>query len=503
MNPFNQEPERFAPWKRFLTGSLVLVLVAATVATLAAFSQREDVVAVFQEQAIDDGISGYLDGATGGPQTILLIGSDRRKSDKKYGLKPRSDTMMLVRMDPDKDVTTVLSLPRDLKVTIPGHGVSKINDSYSLGGPKLTVRTIKEATGIDINHVANVDFAGFRRAVDAIDCVYVDVDRKYFNSNVGKVYGDQFAEINVKAGYQKLCGTKALDYVRFRHYDDDLFRAARQQSFMRQAKQQVGVGELFASAKTMKKIIAENIRVDRGLANGRNLQRFLTLAVKSSGKPIYQVQIPNTSTPTEGGVSYVVASKSSLNKAARIFLKGPKQKGEVADSPTASTGASSKDKKPKKVTKRVPGLAKNMVWAKEEGKNQAVIAGFRIALPVFYPTAKVSGASYQEKSTRAYRLTTADGKRASAYRIVAKMPNSNGDYYGVQGVYWTDPPILKNPSEMRRIKGRNYNLYYEGSKLGLISFQRGNASYWVSNSLARKLTEKQMLSIATSLRMRK
>lgn len=480
-----------------------MVLVAATVATLAAFSQREDVVAVFKEQALDDGVSRYLKGATGGPQTILLIGSDRRKSDKKYGLKPRSDTMMLVRLDPNKDVTTVLSMPRDLKVSIPGHGVSKINDSYSLGGPRLTIRTIQEnLPGVEINHVANVDFAGFRRAVDAIECVYVDVDRKYFNSNVGKVYGDQFAEINIKAGYQKLCGTKALDYVRFRHYDDDLYRAARQQSFMRQAKQQVGVTELFGSAKQIKEIIAENIRVDKGLADGNNLQRFLTLAVRSSGKPIYQVQIPNTTTPTEGGVAYVVASNSSLKKAARTFMKGPRQKGEVAESPTASTGATEK-KKPKKVVKKTPGLAKNMVWAKGEGKNEAVIAGFRIGLPVFYPTAKIAGATYPEGNTRAYRMTKADGKRASAYRIVAKLSNSNGDYYGIQGVDWTDPPILKNPSETRRIKGRDYNLYYEGSKLGLVSFQRNGASYWVSNTLARKLSEKQMLSIATSLRMRK
>jgi hypothetical protein len=184
-------------------------------------------------------------------------------------------------------------------------------------------------------------------------------------------------------------------------------------------------------------------------------------------------------------------------------MKGPKQKGEVADSPTASTSESTEPKKPKKVVKRTPGLAKNMVWAKKEGVDEAVKAGFRIGLPVFYPTAKIAGATYPQNNTRAYRMTTADGKRASAYRIVAKLSNSNGDYYGVQGVYWTDPPILKNPSETRRIKGRDYNLYYEGSKLGLVSFQREGASYWVSNTLARKLSEKQMLSVATSLRMRK
>jgi hypothetical protein len=99
-------------------------------------------------------------------------------------------------------------------------------------------------------------------------------------------------------------------------------------------------------------------------------------------------------------------------------------------------------------------------------------------------------------------MTTAQGKRVSAYRIVSKIANSNGDYYGIQGVYWNDPPILKNPSETRKIGGRTYFLYYEGSKLGLVAFHRKGASYWVSNTLARKLNEKQMLAIAKSLRIR-
>ncbi|MGB0872324.1 MAG: LCP family protein [Solirubrobacterales bacterium] len=495
------EQEKFAPWKRFLMGSVVMVLIAATVATLAAFSQREDVAAAFEQNAIGNGLSQYLDGATGGPQTILLLGSDRRKADRKYGYPARSDTMMLVRLNPNKPVTTVMSFPRDLKVQIPGHGVGRINEAYAYGGPTLVVRTIEEATGIRANHVANVSFAGFRRGVDAIDCVYTDVDRKYFNSNTGAYVREQFATINIKAGYQKLCGTRALDYVRFRHYDSDVFRGARQQAFLRQAKQQVGVTGLFASAKDIKKIIAKNVRVDKGLANGANLQRFLTLAVKSAGKPVYQVEIPNLTTPTQGGVAYVEASNASLKKAARVFMKGPKQKGEVTTTPAAT-----KDAAPKRKVKRVKtskGLPKGTVYAKTEGRNQAVLAGFRIGLPVFYPTAKISGASYQDGSTRPYRMQTADGKRVSAYRIVAKMPNSNGDYYGIQGVYWDDPPILKNPSESRKVGGRTFDLYYEGGKLGLVAFKRDGASYWVSNTLSRKLNERQMMAIAKSLRLRK
>ncbi len=474
------------------------MVVAALVASLTAFSQRQDLADTFGDNAIADLPLEDL-GPVGGPQTILLIGSDRRKSDKKYGYPARSDTMMLVRMNPEKPVTTVFSIPRDLRVTIPGHGIAKFNDSYSYGGPKLVVKTIKEATGLKVNHVAEVDFAGFREAVDAIDCVYTDVDRKYFNNNVGRVYGDQFAAIDVKAGYQKLCGTKALDYVRFRHYDDDLFREARQQAFLRQAKQQVGVAKLFTNADKLKKVIKHNVRTDKGLGNGANLQRLLALSAKSSGKPVYQVPIENYSTPTIGGVSYVVASEASLRKAARIFKNGPRQKGEnhSSEGTTGATGSTTV-----KRTKRVPGLASGMIYAKDAGRNQAVIAGFRTKLPVFYPTAMIANSSYQDQSTRAYVMTTTDGKRVSAYRIVSKLGNSNGDYYGIQGVNWDDPPILKNPSETRRIKGRDYLLYYEGGKLGMVAFKRNGASYWVQNTLTRKLTEKQMISLATSLRLR-
>ncbi|MGK2877999.1 MAG: LCP family protein [Solirubrobacterales bacterium] len=489
------EQERFAPWKRFLLGSSLLVVIAAVVASLTAFSQREDVVATFKKNEIRD-ISRYLDGATGGPQTLLLIGSDRRKGDKKTGYPARSDTMMLVRLDPSKNVTTVLSIPRDLKATIPGRGVAKFNESYSDGGPKRVVQTIKETIGLKVNHVAEIDFGGFAQAVDAIDCVYVDVDRKYFNNNVGAVYGNQYAAINIKAGYQKLCGYRALDYVRFRHLDNDLYRAARQQSFLRQAKQQLGVTQLFTSAKKLKKVVADNVRTDSKLASGKNLQRLLTLAVRSAGKPVYQVQFENVTTPTIGGASYVVVSNNNLEKAARVFLKGPTQKGRTAAEPgaTAATPATKK-------RGRATGLPRSMSYAKEAGKKQAGLAKIHIRLPVFYPTAMINGATYQDSSTRGYRMTTADGKRVSAYRIVAKLSGAAGDYYGVQGVNWEDPPILKNPSEIRRIKGRDYELFYEGGKLGLVAFHRDGASYWVSNTLLRKLTEKQMLALAQSLRM--
>ena len=137
-----------------------------------------------------------------------------------------------------------MSIPRDLKVEIPGVGTDKFNAAYTYGGPKLTLQVVKELTGLPINHVVNVDFLGFVRAVDAIGCVYVDVDRRYYHSNEGLPPSEQYAEINIQPGYQLLCGKKALQYVRYRHTDTDIVRSARQQDFISDARQRVPIDDL-------------------------------------------------------------------------------------------------------------------------------------------------------------------------------------------------------------------------------------------------------------------
>ena len=100
----------------------------------------EDVTVFAREATPIPGVKNVLDEVPAGePQTILLLGSDRRYGDGK-GNPPRSDTIIVVRLDPDKNATAVMSLPRDLKVTIPGHGTDKINGAYHAGGPKLTMQ---------------------------------------------------------------------------------------------------------------------------------------------------------------------------------------------------------------------------------------------------------------------------------------------------------------------------------------------------------------------------
>ncbi len=196
----------------------------------------------------------------GHAQTILVLGSDHRWQD--HGAPARSDTILLIRLDPHQAATTMLSIPRDLQVDIPGAGWNKINAAYAIGGPDLTLKTIKALTGLEINHVINVQFNGFERAVDALGCVYTDVDRRYFHSNVGVPLGQRWSAIDIQPGYQKLCGNDALAYVRYRHTDSDFVRGARQQSFVRDMKDQVSKSQLFGDRNTLLKIFGDNTQSD-------------------------------------------------------------------------------------------------------------------------------------------------------------------------------------------------------------------------------------------------
>src|SRR3954453_5603119 len=268
MSTFEERPPRpaFGLYKRAALGAVLIVLAGAGAVSAAVLLQVKDAVSAFNRFAAPNRIANpdsFLDKVdAGGPQTILVAGSDHRWADRKTKSPPRSDTIMLIRLDPSKGATGVMNIPRDLKVTIPGHGIDKINASFSDGGPALLVKTVRQVTGLTINHVVVVNFGGFARAVNRLGCVYVDVDRQYYHSNLGLPPSQQYAEIDVPAGYQKLCGQNALAYVRYRHGDNDFIRSARQQDFLRQAKEQIGIGKLFGDRNKLLEIFGSYTQTD-------------------------------------------------------------------------------------------------------------------------------------------------------------------------------------------------------------------------------------------------
>ena len=176
----------------------------------------------------------------GQPATALVVGYDKRAGELNKGHQSRSDTVMLVRADPETKSISLLSFPRDLFVEIhcPGKPTfsGRINGAYSECGTKGTLETVRKLTGLPINYLITVNFRGFRQLVDAVGGVWMDVDRRYFNDQGGD-FG--YATINLFPGYQKLGGYQALDYVRYRHTDSDLYRVARQQLFVRAFKDQI------------------------------------------------------------------------------------------------------------------------------------------------------------------------------------------------------------------------------------------------------------------------
>ena len=129
---------------RALIAGLLTISLSATAVASAVLLEIDDVVSTFTQEgrtAID--IPEVSRAEAGDPRTFLILGSDERYGDKKLKIKPRSDTILLVRIDPDTKRIAMLSLPRDLKVKIPGAGSNKINAAYEIGGPRKTFNTIK------------------------------------------------------------------------------------------------------------------------------------------------------------------------------------------------------------------------------------------------------------------------------------------------------------------------------------------------------------------------
>ena len=143
---------------------------------------------------------------------------------------------MLVHVDKEQDYLSILSLPRDLRVEIPGHGMDKLNAAYSLGGWELTETTVEQVTErATSRRWCEIDFKAFSDLTDALGGVYVDVDRRYYN----QAPTPRGRLIKLSPGYQTLNGADALDYVRFRHDNEyDFGRMERQQRFLTALREQ-------------------------------------------------------------------------------------------------------------------------------------------------------------------------------------------------------------------------------------------------------------------------
>jgi hypothetical protein len=131
------------------------------------------------------------------------------------------------------------------------------------------------------------------------------------------------------------------------------------------------------------------------------------------------------------------------------------------------------------------------------GHTQALtVAKSARGMQIYYPRRGLNGSSFSINSPRAYKVCGPHGKCWSSYRMVLSRDPVLGEYYGLQGTTWKDPPILKSPNETRTIGGRKFMIYTDGDRIRLVAWQTKNASYWISNTLLQTISKSDMLAIA-------
>jgi LCP family protein required for cell wall assembly len=341
-----------AMFRRILVGTLlVIVSLAAAIAGGSYLYFHQSVAAVRAHTPEVVRAAKTLDIPVANHAAIaLVVGYDHRAGVESGG-PSRSDTLMLIRADPQTKTISLLSFPRDLTVPIycgsgpsdnVGHVVTtdRINSAFARCSAKGTVLTVKHLTGLPINYLITVNFHGFKEVVDKLGGVWMDVDRRYYNKNTGAYYND-FANINLQPGYQKLTGQQALDFVRFRHTDSDLYRLARQQQFVRAFKEQVAKNFSFTSLPSLVSTITHNIEVGEG---GHSLQgdqviSYALFAQKLPGGHLFQDKIENVQCLNECS-----ASTSEIQAAVDQFQNPDVQSSKAANA--AALGHKLKEKTP-------------------------------------------------------------------------------------------------------------------------------------------------------------
>ena len=304
----------------------------------------------------------------------------------------------------------------------------------------------------------NVSFRGFWRAVNAIGCVYADIDHDYYNDSA------EYTFIDIDAGYQRLCARKALQYVRFRHTDTDLVRSARQQDFLRQAKQQITTSQLFEQRVRLLRIFGRNTSTDTALRSSAEVLRLLKLAVGSAGLPVQEIHFEG-----QIGPSYVEATNEQVKKLVQQFLNvedtpGPRgERGGEAGAAQAPQAAPPARRRPRSASTTPAVSARTRASRRSR-------PGAGGSLPVLLPDAPAQLVRVRGRSPR----LQGEGPGRQALRRLpdgdAAARTRTASTTAFRAPTWQDPPILGGPTETRKLRGQEYELHYAGDRLRLVAW---------------------------------
>jgi len=242
---------------------------------------------------------------------ILLLGGDSR--GLRTNEKPRSDTMMIVSIDPVTKKATLLSVLRDTYGEIPGHGRDRINTAITVGGPELAMQTISNLTGLEVQYYVYTDFQGFIALIDKLGGIEFEVEKRMYYKDT---HDDPMYWIDLKPGLQKLDGQTALAYVRFRHDAlSDYTRTERQRNFLAalatKMKSTWSLIRLPALLDSIKPYVETNIGLDEML-------KLAALGLEVDTSNIASVQVPPMDLLREetiGGASVITVRDGEKLKA--------------------------------------------------------------------------------------------------------------------------------------------------------------------------------------------
>lgn len=510
-------------WKRVLLTLAILLVIAGGVIYWQAQSLLNDfssgykapiVASVKPELGVeprDPARDSKLDHAT----TFLLVGSDIRPGEDDYG---RSDTVILARVDPDQGTVSLLSLPRDLLVPIPGYGSNKLNAAYSYGGPALLIKTLREWLGVKIDHYFQVDFDGFGAIVDELGGVYLPIDQRYYHSNAGLSGLATYSEIDLKPGYQHLNAYDALAWVRYRHGDTDFLRAARQQIFLREVGRQADQQRSsLSSVKELLKVVSKEAISD--LDNVPEALKLANTLRGISSDKINRVTIEATSAII-GGEYDLIASEQQKAEALKRWSDPESVTSTQQERPSASEWGRGSTQlfdlasalAPRSGLLQVPLREARSEWVERLEENRSrklsddkVREKQEQAGLVSNPAdALLSGSnascSPQELPPDYYWPDEARNDYELEDQPATALYATRSSGYSVLWMWadWDDPPILDSPTDQVTIDGENYQLYWESGALRQIAWRQKHEWVWITNTLSNELTPDQMIALAKS-----
>ncbi len=261
---------------------MLLFFVFALAAAAGALFASSSLLDKPLEQAAQDGLLVAKD-----KSTIMIMGVDERDDDVG-----RSDTLMIATIDPKKDQAALLSVPRDTRVKVKGHGYDKINAAYAYGGHKLTQDTVEKLLGTPMDHYVLINIQAFKRIVDAIGGVDIDVEKRMYYEDPWDDEGGLV--IDLYPGKQHMDGKTAITYVRYRDEEGDIGRIARQQKFMKAVMDKVTSPSIIPQLPGVIREVMSSVKTDLSFRELLEFAGTLREAQKNGlktemlqGRPLY------------------------------------------------------------------------------------------------------------------------------------------------------------------------------------------------------------------------